>query len=32
MILLGTLTDTILNLTVFAYLGFLVWLFLKKVD
>jgi hypothetical protein len=30
--LIGTLTDTILNLTVFAYLGFLVWLFLKKVD
>ena len=30
--LIGTLTDTILNLTVFFYLGFLVWLFLKKID
>jgi hypothetical protein len=32
LMLIGTLTDTFLNLTVFAYIGFLVWLFLKKPE
>lgn len=27
----GTLLDTVLNVTVFAYIGFLIWLALQKV-
>ena len=27
----GTLLDTVLNVIVFAYIGFLIWLALQKV-
>lgn len=27
----GTLLDTVLNVVVFAYIGFLIWLALQKV-
>lgn len=27
----GTLLDTVLNVTVFDYIGFLIWLALQKV-
>lgn len=27
----GTLLDTVLNVTVFAYIGLLIWLALQKV-
>ena len=27
----GTLLDTVLNVVVFAYIGFLIWLALHKV-
>lgn len=27
----GAIVDTVLNLTVFAYIGFLVWLAFRKI-